>query len=396
MPKHTPREIFNNDNSSEKKVRTLSLVLTRECNLRCLYCYEKSSHRTGESMDFQTASNAITQFLESEDEFDGVIIDLFGGEPLLQFPLIQEIVQWCRSREWRKKYIFSLSTNGTLLNDAMKKWFAENNRYISMALSIDGNRTAHNLTRNGSYDLVYPHLGFFKENWPYQPAKMTFCAENIPYTAESIIEMEKMELNFTANIAFENFWGDGENKTRLLDIYKQQLARLVEYYVENSLLFPVYPMLGILPAYLDIPEYTINNRRDCVRFCGAGHEMRVVDVDGKQYPCHRFLPWVTGKATPLNPVNCQKSWLPEQCNECPIVQSCPTCAGFNWEQNNDTGIRTTYHCEAHKYEVLATSEIAARRLQKIPVSQLDSMPQREQVAINDRVRSLLFLIENGI
>ena len=95
-------------------------------------------------------------------------------------------------------------------------------------------------------------------------------------------------------------------------------------------------------------------------------------------------------------VNRQSEWRPEECSRCKIVHSCPTCVGYNWEENNDTGIRTTYHCEAHKMEVLATAKIAALRLNKIPLSQLDSLTPQDRIALNDKVKSLLELIRNGI
>jgi radical SAM protein with 4Fe4S-binding SPASM domain len=99
-----------------------------------------------------------------------------------------------------------------------------------------------------------------------------------------------------------------------------------------------------------------------VRYCGAGHEMIMIDVDGNRYPCHRFSPWVTGRSAPAKLVNRQTTWGPERCAECQLVTICPTCAGFNWQENGDSGIRTTYHCESIKLEVLASAKLQALRL----------------------------------
>jgi uncharacterized protein len=396
MPKLTPKDLYLNEEKSDKRYRTLSLVITKKCNLKCSYCYEKHNLRDSGIMDLNVAKKAITNFMKIVDEGDIVIIELFGGEPLLGYSRIEKIIEWFQEKEWKNRYFFLIATNGTLLNNKMKEFFARHSKYVRLGLSIDGNRKAHNISRDNSYDLIYPHIEFIKKNWPDQPSKMTICAETIPYVADSIIELEEMGIYFTANLPQENIWENPNNKKRLLKIYEDQLKLLVDYYVENSHLYPVYPILGILPTYLGIPELKLNEKKDCLRFCGAGHEMMVVDVDGSIYPCHRFLPWVSGKSGPIEPVNRQTSWKPDECNNCKIVNSCPTCAGYNWEVNGNTGIRTTYHCESHKLEVLAAAKIAALRFKKIPLSQLYPLTLRELNAMKDRVRSLLDLIEDGI
>jgi len=252
------------------------------------------------------------------------------------------------------------------------------------------------MARSNSYDQVFPHINYFQTHWPTQPAKMTICAETIPYMADSIIELEEMGLFFTSNTVFENIWGSDENKKRLLETYEEQLMRLADYYIEKSHLYPVYPLLGVLPHYLGIPGFERYDKGDCVRYCGAGHEMVVIDIDGKEYPCHRFLPWVSGKKAPKNLINRQSCWKPEECAQCKILHSCPTCAGFNWEVNGDTGIRTTFHCDAHKLEVLTASKIYAYRYKKISSSQLSALSPEDRRAMNERVSALLELIKNGI
>lgn len=396
MPIYSQKIPLKEKNQNKKKTRTISLVLTSGCNLRCTYCYEQHEMRQKKFIDFKVAKEAIKHYLCHDDEYDNVVIDLFGGEPLLAFPLIKKIFNWCQSQKWTKEILFTIGTNGTLLDQEMKDWFTSYKDKIILGLSLDGNRKAHNINRSNSYDLVYPHLEFFKKNWPDQPAKMTISAETIPYLAESIIELEQMEFNFTANLPFENIWGNPLKKDTLLKEYNKQLDILISYYIENSHLYPVYPLLGVVPYYLGIPEVNIKMESDCLRYCGAGHELVVIDQNGTQYPCHRFLPWVTGKPAPDSPINRQVFWKPDTCSKCPIVLTCPTCAGFNWQENQDTGVRTTYHCEAHKLEVLAAAKIIAYRIDKIPVSYWNMITPEERIALNDQVNALLELIKNGI
>lgn len=383
----------------ERKMRTLTLIPTKACNLRCSYCYEKDNHLDGriEVMDIGIAKKAITRHMTEAARFDMVIIDFFGGEPLLAFPFVKEVVEWVKSQEWTKDYHFSLGTNGTLLTDEMKNWFLENKNDVTPAFSINGNKPAHDLTRDNSYDRLAPHLPFFIENWPNQPAKMTICEENIPYVAESVIELEEMGLLFTANVAAEDFWVKNGREEKLLDQYNEQLMLLVDYYSERPDLAPVYRILDSLPPSLGKPAGNENvSKGDCTRFCGAGHEMVAVDINGKEYPCHRFLPWVSGKDAPEGPANTQTQWKPEECANCKIVNICATCAGYNWELNGDTSIRTTFHCKATKLEVLASAKLALQRIQKRQFPKIESLPPKEQYSLKRYVDVLWELIEDGI
>lgn len=397
-----PSAVLNTINrKSPKTTKTLSLVLTNQCNLKCSYCYENHREVISKTMEPDVAKKVVSDFLQNENQKSAgenkrLVIDFFGGEPLLAFPLIKETVEWCCSNGWENDVIFSMGTNGTLLNSEIKEWFTRYKDYFSVSLSLDGNRETHNLNRDNSYDRVFPHLDFFKENWPMQPAKMTISAATIPYLSDSVIELEEMEVNFTANLQFEDIWGDDENREKLLNIYEEQLDILADFYIKRTELMPVYPLLRIVPDYLGIPEENIVNENDCLRYCGAGHDMIVVDTDGKKYPCHRFIPWVTGKPVPDCPVNRQTAWKPAACSDCKIVTSCPTCAGFNWEVNGDSGFRTTFHCGAHKLEVLAASKIAAERLLNMPDEELETIAGDGRALINNRINALLDLIRSGI
>jgi radical SAM protein with 4Fe4S-binding SPASM domain len=118
-----------------------------------------------------------------------------------------------------------------------------------------------------------------------------------------------------------------------------------------------------------------------------------IDVDGSVSPCHRFESWVTRKPSPLMLVNRQSEWKPEGCSKCECLPICPTCAGFNWESNDDSGIRTTYHCESFKLEVLASAKLQALRLEK---SGLKDLLPGEEYKIANKVNAIIYLINNGI
>jgi uncharacterized protein len=384
----------------KEKARTLSLVVTRSCNLRCSYCYEKHYQGKYQVMDLKVAKEVINRYLCDEDGFEIVGIDFFGGEPLLAFNFIKEVIEWTLSRQWPKRYHFSIGTNGTLLTDEMKNWFLKKKKCLTLSFSIDGNKKAHDLNRDNSYDLLAPHIPFFIENWPNQPAKMTICKETIPYVAESIIELEDMGLYFTANLVFENYWGSPEEEEKLLKIYNDQLMQLVDFYADRPDLFPVHRILDAVPGYINQDGGDIGqSTEDYVRFCGSGHEMVLIDLDGQSYPCHRFAPWITGRPAPTGQINMQKKWDPVECKNCKIINSCPTCVGYNWEINNDTGIRTTYHCKSNKLEVLASAKLLLLKLKKskkYQVQELDLMSLEDRMNLKRKIEVIYELFENGI
>jgi sulfatase maturation enzyme AslB (radical SAM superfamily) len=193
MPK---LDIFGGDRG---KKHIVMLTLTQDCNLRCRYCYEPHKSRDY-YMSYDTAQQAIIEYMRTENEFDTVEFDFFGGEPLMAFSLIRDLVNWFHTKGWPKKHIFFISTNGTILSEEIKTWLVKNKGCVIVGLSLDGNKIAHDLNRSNSYDQVRANIPFFMEHWPNQPAKMTISAETIPYVADSIIELEGMNIPFSANI----------------------------------------------------------------------------------------------------------------------------------------------------------------------------------------------------
>ncbi|MCP4215891.1 MAG: radical SAM protein [bacterium] len=374
---------------------SLSLIVTRDCNLACSYCYEKHENRDKRIMDLSVAKEKITHYMERDDDFAGMEVEFFGGEPLLAFPLIRDTVEWFQSREWPKKSHFSIGTNGTVMNGEISEWLTRNRKTVTAALSLDGNKTAHDISRDNSYDRVLENLPFFTGNWPDQAAKMTINAETIPHVADSIIHLEETKVYYTANIVFEDIWGDEHQKRKLLEIYEGQLSRLVDYFAERPKLYPPTPMLDVLPEHLGLADSLDEIKKEFTRYCGAGHEMKVVDVDGKEYPCHRFLPWVTNRPAPEMPSNRQTRWQPDKCADCKLILSCPTCAGFNWEINGDTGNRTIFHCEAHKLEAMASARLEAIRLQQLSNEDLEDLSPEEISRTYKRLTAILDIIENG-
>jgi len=237
-----------------EKVKTVLLILTHNCNLNCIYCYEH--HKDVHSIDIKKAKEIIVNEMNSDDELDRVF-EFFGGEPLLEFEKIVELHDFLSSQEWPKKWISIITTNGTLVHGKIKKWLNLHKDTVQVALSADGTPDMHNINRSNSYNLI--DFNFFINT--RSVVKMTISAKTLPNLAEGIIYLHNLGFKVvTANLAFGIDWSDNEN----LFIYANELRKLANFYIENP---------QVRPA--DIMDMQIDaiNPKSCKyasRHCGAG------------------------------------------------------------------------------------------------------------------------------
>ena len=107
--------------------RTCMLLVSLSCNLNCTYCYEE--FKCGKKMTFEMARDIIlkeSEIVKADSKFSGLEIDFMGGEPMTNFPLIKQVVEWARGLPLSVPYIFFMTTNGTLFDEEAKAWFRDN------------------------------------------------------------------------------------------------------------------------------------------------------------------------------------------------------------------------------------------------------------------------------
>lgn len=334
--------------------RTVQLMVAEGCNLSCDYCFEH--HKRPRFMSWQTAKEVVDHYLAADDGYTEVMLDLMGGEPMLAFPLIRQVVEYVSGRCWPKKFHFSMSTNGTLFDEDNKAWFISHKRMITPMLSLDGTRAAHDLNRSGSYDQVSRNFDFFLDHWAFQPIKMTVNHRSLPYLADGIFSALALGFVVEANLVYEDVWGRDAVKEAHLRTLEHELARLVDFYAE-------YPA-AVPPRIINLPV------QNCLRpfegaWCGAGDAMVAVDLNGTRYPCHRFMELAGGRGLTLAEY-CSHRTTPgdeSPCDSCPVIAACPTCQGYNWECHGSSWVRATHTCEFLKMQMVATAAMKVRRLQ---------------------------------
>ena len=203
-----------------------TICVTHRCNLSCVYCYQ---NHDSNDMSFETAKTCIDWIFDNvPNGTDEIEIGFIGGEPLIKFDLIRKIFEYTKIKSTNYKYFFFATTNGTLLDDEMKKWFTEHKENFILGLSLDGTPATHNYNRSNSFSKI--DIDFFKNNWSFQGVKMTLTEFSLEHLAENIKYMHSIGIK---NINGVNlFEGDFDwNQERFIKILIPQLQELVEFYV---------------------------------------------------------------------------------------------------------------------------------------------------------------------
>ena len=265
---------------------TLTLCLTHDCPLRCRYCY--AGRKYAAAMPRETARRAIDMALR-EAERSGQALDLgfFGGEPLMEWELLQSCDAYLRERAARLPLPprFSLTTNGVLLTPDKLAWLRAQD--YQLVLSVDGSPAMHNLNRvfpdgRGSHALLLPVLEQMREQpsakdhlvCVVSPNNVVHLAEGVHWLAEH--SSAPIGLNFD----YWSSWCDAD-VARLREQYRLCAELMLQSYRAGK------------PLHLECLEGKIithlnGGYRDCDR-CRLGEQEICVSVDGNFFPCSRLV-----------------------------------------------------------------------------------------------------------
>lgn len=164
-----------------RKLSKITLQLTQNCNFRCKYCIYSETHNlrqrshSTERMTLETAKKAIDFLWKHSVDSPDVNIGFYGGEPLLEFPLLKKAVEYSERLFEGKNLTFSVTTNGTLLNDEIISFFQEHD--VSLMISLDGPKEINDKNRvfangKGTFDTVAKQIGRIREIAPQYAAKL--------------------------------------------------------------------------------------------------------------------------------------------------------------------------------------------------------------------------------
>ena len=269
-------------------VKALCLHVAHDCNLRCGYCFADTGEYRGgrELMSAEVGKKAIDFVIENSQKRRNIEIDFFGGEPLMNFEVVREIVEYAKQKEklCDKVFRFTLTTNGVLLDDNKLKYINEN--MSNLVLSLDGRKEVNDEMRKtvsgeGSYDVILPKLkkaADSREQKNYY-LRGTFTRNNLDFTNDVL---------HIANLGFEQISvepvvADSEKDFAIryedLPVIFAEYEKLAKEYLKNSFTF-FHFMLELRGGPCVIKR---------VSGCGAGSEYLAISPSGEIYPCHQFV-----------------------------------------------------------------------------------------------------------
>ena len=274
-------------------IKAMCLNVAHDCNLRCSYCFASTGDFGGERklMTAETGKKAIDYLLKYSGDRHNLEMDFFGGEPLMAFDVVKEVVDYARSKEkkYNKNFRFTITTNGVLLDDEVIDFC--NREMHNVVLSLDGRKEVHDRFRKdyagkGSYDTIVPKFQRFVEKRGDKSYYMrgTYTHYNTDFTND-IFHMA--DLGFT-ELSMEPVVcapGDpAELTAEDLDTVKEQYELLAKDMLRRE---REGRPITFYHYMLDLTSGPCVYKR--ISGCGSGTEYMAVTPWGDLYPCHQFV-----------------------------------------------------------------------------------------------------------
>lgn len=274
-------------------VKAMCLHIAHDCNLRCEYCFA-STGDFGEGrklMTFETGKKAIDFLIEKSLDRQTLELDFFGGEPLMNFEVVKQIVIYAREQEkiHNKKFRFTITTNGMLLSDDKIDFI--NEEMSNVVLSIDGRKEVNDRMRkrcdgSGCYDKIldgYKKLVSKRGDKDYY-VRGTYTKYNLDFS-EDVMHLN--EIGFE-QVSVEPVMADS---TEPYAITEGDLPKIFSEYelLEDKLsgLSEKGDYCNFFHFMLDLDQGPCAIKR--LRGCGSGNEYVAITPDGDIYPCHQFV-----------------------------------------------------------------------------------------------------------
>ena len=347
-------------------IKALCLHVAHTCNLNCEYCFASQGKYHGERalMSFEVGKRALDFLIENSGTRRNLEVDFFGGEPLMNWDVVKELVSYARVQEkiHNKNFRFTLTTNGMLIDDDVIEF--SNREMSNVVLSLDGRKDVHDRLRvdymgRGSYDTIVPKFQEFVKRRGDKNYYMrgTFTHKNVDFTND-IFHMA--DLGFT-ELSMEPVVCAPEDASALtqedLPILYDQYELLAKEMIKRKKEGRPFTFYHYM---LDLKNGPCIYKR--ISGCGSGTEYMAVTPTGDLYPCHQFVgdtkyllgniyDGVTNKEVQNEFKLCNAYARPE-CNDCWAKLYCSGgCAANSYHASGKiTGIYE-YGCELFKKRI---------------------------------------------
>ena len=274
-------------------IKALCLHVAHTCNLNCAYCFASQGKYNGERavMSFEVGKQALDFLMEHSGKRHNLEVDFFGGEPLMNFQVVKDLVAYARSieKEAGKNFRFTLTTNGMLIDDEVIDF--ANREMSNVVLSLDGRKEVHDRYRvdyagNGSWERIVPKFQKLVRERGGRNYYMrgTFTHHN-PDFLQDIRQM--LDLGFT-ELSMEPVVCAPDDPIALTEedrrIVLDQYEKLAELMLEREREGRPFTFYHYM---IDLSGGPCIYKR--ISGCGSGTEYMAVTPWGDLYPCHQFV-----------------------------------------------------------------------------------------------------------
>ena len=274
-------------------VKALCLHIAHTCNLNCSYCFASQGKYHGERalMSFEVGRRALDFLVENSGKRRNLEVDFFGGEPLMNFDVVKQLVAYARSIEAErgKNFRFTLTTNGVLIDDDVIDF--ANRECVNVVLSLDGRREIHDRFRvdysgRGSFDKIVPKFQRLVEK---RGGKDYYMRGTFTHANPDFLEDIKVMLDLGFNeLSMEPVVCAPGDPAELTDsdteIVKEQYEKLAEMMLERHREGRPFTFYHYM---IDLAGGPCIYKR--ISGCGSGTEYMAVTPWGDLYPCHQFV-----------------------------------------------------------------------------------------------------------
>ncbi len=274
-------------------VKALCLHIAHDCNLACKYCFagEGEYHGDRSLMSYEVGKKALDFLIANSGNRVNLEVDFFGGEPLMNFQVVKDLVAYGRSqeKEHNKKFRFTLTTNGVLLDDEVMEF--ANKEMANVVLSIDGRKEVHDAmrpTRNGkgSYDLIidkFKKMAKLRNQTNYY-VRGTFTHHNLDFSKDvlHLADMGFKQISAEPVVAGpdKDYAITPEDVPKLCEEYDNLAKEMVKREREGN-------GFNFFHFMIDLSGGPCLYKR--LSGCGSGTEYLAVTPWGDLYPCHQFV-----------------------------------------------------------------------------------------------------------
>ena len=274
-------------------VKAMCLHIAHDCNLACRYCFAEEGEYHGRRalMSLEVGKKALDFLIGNSGNRRNLEVDFFGGEPLMNWDVVKELVRYGRSKEkeYDKNFRFTLTTNGVLLNDEVMEFV--NKEMSNVVMSLDGRKEINDKMRpfrngKGSYDLIVPKFQKLADsrNQTNYYIRGTFTRNNLDFSNDVIeyadLGFKQMSIEPVVADPDEPYALREEDIPKILEEYDKLAVEYIKRYKENR-------GFNFFHFMIDLKQGPCVLKR--MAGCGSGTEYLAVTPWGDLYPCHQFV-----------------------------------------------------------------------------------------------------------